>query len=47
MEEENEEGEKIVKPKIEPPFKFKWHINKKGFLKNIKQINIEFNKFQP
>ena len=43
MDDEDEDGKKIVKGKIEPAFVFKWHINKRGFLKNIKQINIDFN----
>jgi len=36
MDEEDEEGKKIVKPTLMPAFTFDWHINKRGFLKNIK-----------
>ena len=36
MDDEDEDGKKIVKPVITPAFKFNWHINKKGFLRNIK-----------
>ncbi len=42
-EEEEEEGIKKEKKIIEPPFKFNWQC-RKGFFKNIKSINIEFNK---
>jgi len=36
MDDEDEDGKKIIKPKITPAFKFSWHINRRGFFKNIK-----------
>jgi hypothetical protein len=36
MEDVDEDGKPIEKPKIMDAFTFDWHINKRGFLKNIK-----------